>query len=311
MANNTSSILVIGDIMLDIFSYGEVKRLNPEWPNPLLHITHETYKLWWAANVAANIKSLHTPCTLVGHIGNDIHGNHLLEAMHKEGIVYANIEHTTPTIVKQRFIESTYHQQMIRVDFEEISPLSATHMHETLWKIVHDRDYHFMIISDYNKGVISQETFQTIQQFAQMHNIKILVDAKPAQYSFLKDVFLMKPNFKEFCEIIGKNIENTNTEIETYALPLVQEKKTNLVITRWAKGATLITSTGKVSHFTTEARQVFDVTGAWDTFIATVTVALNMGKSLEEAVILWNRASGIVVGKTGTETVWYDEIFAS
>lgn len=308
--NNFPPILVIGDIMLDIFSYGEVRRLNPEWPNPLINITHETKKLGGAANVAANITWLRTSCHLIGCIGNDVHGQITQSLLQEHNITFLPIPSDIPTIVKQRFIESTYHQQMIRADYEQLSPINAQQATEIIYQTIMENDYKIIILSDYNKWMLTPEIFSHISRLAKQKNIKVLVDAKPKNYHFIKDVFLIKPNFKEFSELIWAEIHNTDHDIEKHGIPLAREKQSNMIITRWSQWATLITQSGDILHIPTQAKQIFDVTGAGDTFIATVAMALNNGKTLTEAIKLGNTASGIIVGKIGTEIISYDELFS-
>lgn len=304
-----SKILVIGDVMLDIFSYGEVRRLNPEWPNPLLNITHEENKLGGAGNVAANIASLSGNCHLIGTIGNDIFGKKMNELFAVFNITYHNIDTDIPTIVKHRFIESTYHQQMIRVDYENIHSIESDLVFKKILPILEDNDFEIIVISDYNKWLVSEAIFEKIWTIAMKKNIKILIDSKPKNYTYIHDVFLMKPNFKEFCEYIGENMENTDENIEKYGTLLAQQKSSNIVVTRGSKWASLITLEWKVVHLTTEAKQVFDVTGAGDTFIATIASALSQGFFLEESIKFGNKASGIIVGKTGTEIIHFNEVF--
>ncbi|MDD4151664.1 MAG: PfkB family carbohydrate kinase [Candidatus Gracilibacteria bacterium] len=303
-----SKVLVIGDVMLDKFSYGEVKRLNPEGPNPLLNIIKEDFKLGGAANVAANISSLNGNCDLLGTIGNDLNGETFKNLLKENNINFFNLNSNFKTITKQRFIENTYNQQMLRVDYEEKINLGKNDI-EKIINQIKSNNYEIIIISDYNKGVFNEELFKQIQIISKDKNIKILIDSKPNHYSFIEDVFLLKPNFKEFSEIIGVNIDNTDENIENYGLNLAKNKKSNLVITRGSNGASLIELNGKITHLKTEARQVYDVTGAGDTFISAIASGLLTGYSLENSIILGNKASGIVVGKLGTEKVTKKELF--
>lgn len=309
MNHNISPILVIGDVMLDIFSYGEVRRLNPESPNPLINITHETKKLGGAANVAANITGLKAPCHLVGCIGDDIHGHAIQSLLSDSNITFHNIPSKISTIVKQRFIESTYHQQMLRADYEEFPCLDISTARASIQKIIEKHHVQIIILSDYNKWILTPELFKNISTTAKKKNIKILVDAKPKNYHFIEDVFLIKPNFKEFSELIHCPIHNIDTDIEFHGIQLSHKKQSNIVITRWSKWATFISTSGEVLHIPTQAKQIFDVTGAGDTFIATVATALNMWIPLMEAIQLGNTASGIIVGKIGTEVIHYEDIF--
>lgn len=294
-------ILVYGDVMLDKFTYGEVRRLNPEGPNPLLNVVREEYKLWWAANVAVNISSLSGNCTLVGALWNDLNSKYFLDIAAGEQVQFLNICPRFQTITKQRFIDNTYHQQLLRVDYEDITLLNEEE-ENILIELINSWDFSCLLISDYNKWIFSERIFQKIQSKV-IKNIKIFIDAKPKHYHFLRDVFLLKPNFKEFCEIIWKNIENTDENIEKYGLPLAHERNSNLIITRWSKWATLIELNEKITHIKTDAKQVFDVTGAGDTFISTVVYFYSLWHSLLESVEYGNKASWVVVGKIWTEKI--------
>ncbi len=301
------NILVIGDVMLDIFSYGDVRRLNPEAPAPLLNITHEEYKLWWSANVAANIASLQWHVDMIGIIWEDAYGKTFQDLCQQYHIDTHFIFGTYPTITKQRFIENTYEQQLLRVDYENIYPKNVWYNQQILESL---RKIHpeYIVISDYNKWVINDELLQDIKSFAHEHDIKILADIKPLNAKLFAGVYLLKPNFKEFCEIIGQKIENTLEDIVHHGTLLVQEMWSNLVVTRWSKWAILIRTDGTSLSIPTQAQQVFDVTWAWDTFISTIAWALASGYSLDDAIILGNKASGVVVGKVWTAIITLPEL---
>lgn len=301
------SIVVLWDIMLDKFSYWQVKRLNPESPCPLLHIENEEYKLGGAANVSANIKSLGQDNALIGCIGKDIAWNMFIQECHHTGITFTPVYTHFPTIMKQRFIEKTYHQQMLRVDYEEPIVLSDDQK-KSVMEVIQSLKPKFLVISDYIKWTIDADLVERLVKYADENAISILVDSKPKHMVMFTGVYLIKPNFKEFCEAIGKQIPNEDADVEREARIFTETYKTNLVVTRWNRGATLVTKEWTVKHFHTEAKQVFDVTGAGDTFIAALTVGLAEGKSLEDAVVLGNKASGVAVWKVWTSTVSKDEL---
>jgi len=305
-------ILVIWDIMLDKYTFGEVKRLNPEGPNPLLNVIKEEYRLGWSANVAANISSLAEKCDLVWLVWKDDNKNILKKISNNKNIDLFDIElENFKTIVKQRFIENTYHQQLLRVDYEE--KLNKKYEKEILEKIIsilEKNKYKIIVISDYNKWIIFEDLVKYLKDFSSKNDIKVLVDAKPYNYKFFAWVFLLKPNFKEFCEMIWKEIENKDSEIEKYWLDFVKKMNINLVITRWSKWASLITKSWEYFHLETKAKKVFDVSWAWDTFIATIAYALNNWYSLKDAIILANKASSIIVWKVGTAIIDKKELFS-
>ncbi len=297
-----SKILVIGDVMLDIFSYGDVKRLNPESPAPLLNITNEKYKLWGSANVAANIASLNGSVDMIGIIGNDNYGKLFQNMCYDCGITPYFVVGSYPTITKQRFIENTYEQQLLRVDHENVYKKNVEY-NKKIIDFIKETHPEYIVISDYNKWIINDDLIIDIKSFAQKNKIRILADIKPFNAKLFSWVYLLKPNFKEFCEIIGQKIDNTEEQIVKRWSIFVQEMWANLVVTRWSKWAILMRTDGSSLSIPTEAQQVFDVTGAGDTFIATIAWALASWYDLDKAIIFWNKASGVVVGKVGTAVV--------
>ena len=299
-------IAVLWDSMLDKFRYGSVERLNPESPNPLLNIESEEEKLWWAANVAANISSLNWDTDLISIYWQDDNGKKLEELCSNYGINIHGIFTWDPTISKTRFIETTYNQQLLRVDREKISKLTEE-MNDKIINIINKISPDRLVISDYNKWIISEDLIQKVKNNFDLD--KILVDAKPANYKLFKWCYLIKPNFKEFCGMIWEeHLEDTNKNIEKYGKDLWNKMWSNIVITRWANWVTLITKEWKITHISTEAQKVYDVTGAWDTFIAWLTIWLSQWLSLEDAMKLWNKASGVVVWKVWTAIITKEEI---
>lgn len=308
-------ILVIWDLMIDKYSFWQVKRLNPESPAPLINIDSEEYRLWWAGNVAANIASLNGNCDIVWLVWKDENAN-LIEKLFKEknvNLTWIKLDNFQ-TIVKQRIVETTYNQQLLRIDYENLKEISEGDIKRFLEDIVNfinNKDYLIIVISDYNKWLINEWLVEKVKEVAKEKNIKLLADAKPKNYEFFKDFYLIKPNFKEFCSMIWKEIENEDSQIEKYWIEFVKKMNTNLVITRWVKWASLITKEEKYYHLETEAKKVFDVSWAWDTFIATIAYALNEWYSLINAVKLANKASWIVVWKVGTAIIEKSELFGN
>ena len=159
-----------------------------------------------------------------------------------------------------------------------------------------------------NKWIINDDLILDIKSFAQENNIRILADIKPFNAKLFSWVYLLKPNFKEFCEIIGQKIDNTEEQIVAHWSLFVQEMWSNLVVTRWSKWAILIRTDWSSLSIPTQAQQVFDVTGAGDTFIATIAWALASGYDLDSAIVFGNTASGVVVGKVGTAVITKKEL---
>lgn len=297
-------IAVLWDVMLDKFTFWNVNRLNPESPAQLMNVQSEEFRLWWAANVAANIASLDSWITLIWLIWDDYHGKQFKILCDNLNINFVNIKNNYSTITKQRFIENTYRQQLLRVDYEEKMSLDSNQIKQIINLLI-DLKIELLIISDYNKWLVNKELIDNIFELW----IKILVDCKPVNIYLFKWTYLIKPNFKEFQQIMLWKIENTDEDIELHWKEFVNQYNTNLIVTRWSKGATLITKDLVVYHLHTEAQQVFDVTWAWDTFLAAISYALSKWNNLVNAVQLWNKASWIVVGKVGTAVVSKEELW--
>lgn len=308
-----SNIVVFWDLMLDKFTYWEVKRLNPEWPNPLLNVLKEEYKLWWAANVAANLSSLNWEVNLVWILWKDSNWSidqnwsFFKSICELENIEVNSILNISPTITKQRFIEFTYHQQMLRVDYENKFLLDYKD-EDFLVKTIIELNPEILIISDYNKGTITGNIIKKVTKGINVKT-KILVDSKPNNINLFKWTYLIKPNFKEFCQMIWKEIENEDEIIGKHWIDFVKYYSTNLVVTRWNKWATLVTKDFEVVHIPTEAQQVFDVTWAWDTFISTIAYWLSIWYSLIDSIKLGNKASWIVIWKVWTSLITKQELW--
>lgn len=304
-----SEIVVIWDIMLDKYSYGSVNRLNPEWPNPLLNIYHEEYKLWGAANVAANLSSLNGLVELVGVLWQDEYGEKFQSLCNENNIHLTPIFVGVPTITKQRFMETTYQQQLLRVDYEEKYHM-AYKDNEKIIALLRQAHPQYIVFSDYNKWIINKHLIEEVKMYAQENNAKIFVDTKPNNLKFFEWVYLLKPNLKEFRQMIGnEELPNTDQALQEYGTQFIHQYNLNLVITRWNKGAVLITQDGQFYSLPTKAKQVFDVTGAGDTFLAAIVYALSQWSDLKSAVELGNKASWIVVWKLGTATVTSEELY--
>lgn len=304
-----SKITVIGDSMLDEYIYGNTDRKNPESPMPLLNVEKEETKLGGASNVAHNIASLNWWVDLISMIGDDANGRKFTDLCKEAKINLIPLLFEAPTIAKKRFLDSQYKQQLLRVDYERKFPITSEFIKE-IEAILASSKPDYILISDYAKGIVQPELIASLKHISSLQWTKILVDTKPQNISLFEWVYLIKPNFKEFCEMMGKKwIENTDENIETLGKIFTKRYVTNLVVTRGNKWSSLITIDGNVHHVRpTEERKVFDVTGAGDTFIATLAYALDGWYSLQEAVKLANTASGIVVEKVGTATITKEEL---
>ena len=297
---------VLGDVMIDKYTYGVVERINPEAPVPIINVVTEKITLGGSGNVAKNIASLREKVTLFSVCNEkDPFGKQVINLCKKKNISFYFVTDGRPTIVKHRFIALGYNQQLLRVDYEKKHALPFK-ISKNLINKVTKAHLKVLIISDYNKGLITKELMEEIKK---RFKGKILVDPKPNNIQFYKGVFLIKPNLKEASLIVGRKLKNENKDIEKAGLEIMREYHTNVAITRGSKGSTLITTNEKIYHIPTEVAKVHDVSGAGDTYISTLGYALSKKHDLLEAVKLANKASSIVVGKLGTATVSLNELF--
>lgn len=304
-----SKIVVIWDAMLDEYIYGNTDRKNPESPMPLLNVEKEEIKLWWASNVAHNIASLDGWVNLICLIWDDENWKVFSDLCNKENINLLSLLMNSPTIAKKRFLDSQYKQQLLRVDYEKKEKISEENISKAE-KILEEIRPDYILISDYNKWIITDRMMNMVKSFSEIVWCNILADIKPQNLDLFKWIFLIKPNFKEFCEMMGIQwIENNDENVSKYWIKFVKELWTNLVVTRGWKWSTLITKDLKVFHISSEERKVFDVTWAWDTYIATLTYALSKWYELTEAVKLANTASWIVVWKVWTASISKEELW--
>ena len=220
-----SRIVVIWDAMLDIYVFGNTDRKNPESPMPLLKVEKQEIRLWWASNVAHNIANLDWSVELIPLLWDDANGKLFNKICEEKNIKVHWLIMEAPTITKTRYLDSQYKQQLLRVDYEEKKKITNSQIDE-LEKILKDNKPEIILISDYDKWIITPKCVDTIKKYAKENNAKILVDIKPQNLELFYDVFLVKPNFKEFCEMIWIQwIENTNENIETYWLEFVKKYK--------------------------------------------------------------------------------------
>jgi len=301
-------ILVLGEVMLDKYTYGKVERINPEAPVPIINVVTKKYAIGGAGNVANNIASLNHPVCLISSANlNDEFGKKITEICENNNIECKFISDGRPTILKHRFVALGYNQQLLRADYEEKNPFSDEYIDELIQNFKNLKDNsNVLIISDYNKGLLNQNLVTKIKK---EFNGKILVDPKPENIELYTNVYVIKPNLSEASKILGREIQNENGSVETAGLELVKKYNSNIVITRSEKGVSVFTKDGKVEHICTKVKDIHDVSGAGDTFIATLSYAVDKGYDLIDAVKLANKASSIVVSKSGTATITLEELF--
>lgn len=298
-----SRILVIGDCMLDTFIAGDVKRISPEAPVPVVNYKEETNHPGGAANVAYNIATLGGNVSLFGKIGDDTPGEMILRDLHTAGVGtdLLHRDKTSSTIQKTRILAGGQH--IIRIDKETISSLPVTTEKELLKKVLPKiKTFSAIVFSDYAKGFLTKRIVSSITQEAKKCSLPVVVDAKPSNVHLFKDVTVIKPNHKELTAMTGQG------NVTKGVLLLQKKVRGAVLVTLGSSGMYLRTQEGKELTIPTEAKEVFDVSGAGDTVCATLALALSTKMSLEGSAKLANTAAGIVVGKLGTATVTMEEL---
>jgi rfaE bifunctional protein kinase chain/domain len=295
-------LLVVGDVMLDRYWFGDTHRISPEAPVPVVQVGKVDERLGGAANVARNVVALGGHATILGVIGDDEPGQRVTQLLTASGVdSQLEVDSKVPTIVKLRVIARQ--QQLIRLDFEEPpSDKALARKLERFEKSLADADV--VVLSDYGKGALDQVTLMVEQARAQ--NKMILVDPKGEDYEKYRGATVLTPNRSELRQVVGR--WSSEEDLTKKAQDLRRSLNLQaLLLTRSEEGMSLFTDAG-VSHVKAQAREVFDVSGAGDTVIATLAVALAAKWPLEKAMALANRAGGIVVGKLGTATVTSEEL---
>ena len=299
-----AKVLVVGDVMLDRYWYGAVDRISPEAPVPVVRITREENRLGGCANVAFNAVSVGAQASLLSVVGDDEASHLLQDLIAKSGITpYFGRDAQLKTTVKLRVIGRQ--QQLLRVDFEN-TPQNEVLSSQTQQFMQLLPDHPVVLFSDYGKGGLAHVTDMIAA--ARKANKAVLIDPKGSDFSRYAGATCITPNRAELQQVVGG--WNSEEELSTKAHNLRNELQLDAVLlTRSEEGMTLFDAQG-VTHIAAPAREVFDVTGAGDTVIATLAALVAAGMSLREAMPWANRAGGMVVGKFGTATVSYEELFA-
>ncbi|MEZ5358756.1 MAG: D-glycero-beta-D-manno-heptose-7-phosphate kinase [Candidatus Zixiibacteriota bacterium] len=302
-------IAVIGDVMLDEYLWGQVDRISPEAPVPVVNIKRESATPGGAANVAANIVGLGDNPLLIGVVGNDNSASLLDWLLREQGIPTEGLIYDIqrPTTVKTRIV--AHNQQVVRADREQKGDISHE-MEQQVMAFLHDRKHSLkgMIISDYGKGVITASLLEQLITFSLAHNIFIAVDPKDDNFPRYKKVSLITPNHHEAGRAYGKTIEDEESLLEVGNGLMKQLEPRSILITRGEKGMALFQKNKDVKLIPTVAKTVFDVTGAGDTVIASFVSAMAAGATLEEATMLSNQAAGVVVGEVGTAVITKEKL---
>ena len=299
-----ASVLVIGDLILDHYIWGRVSRISPEAPVPVVHVDSESVRLGGAANVFNNVLALGGKADLCGVIGSDEAGRILLKELggkrsNRGGVV---IDQDRPTIKKSRVI--AHNQQIVRYDIErkgELKPL----LQKRILRYVESRlrELTCLVVSDYAKGVVTAGLMAELVRLAALRKLPIIVDPKVEHFGFYKGVTLITPNHLEATQAAGLHGDGDQTIQEAGEIIRQRLGCQSVLVTRGEKGMSLFEKEGASWHIPTQARQVYDVTGAGDTVVSTLALALSTGASMRDAATLANQAAGIVVGMVGTATV--------
>ena len=304
-------VLVIGDVMIDRYCFGEVTRISPEAPVPINRVTKVKETLGGAANVAHNLALLGCQTSIIAQIGNDNNGDIFIDKLNSCGIDGKKILRTDkPTTAKVRIVSG--HQQMLRLDFEDTTPLDDYDEEKFLANVFEGVEgVDAVILSDYGKGVCTEKICREIIAHCRRLNKIVTVDPKGDDWTKYRGANFITPNLKEFNAILPKKISNDDDEIEKSARQVIDKFKFGgIVVTRSAEGLTLIDGE-KIFHVRAHAQEVFDVSGAGDTVIAVFTLALAGGIDSAAAAYLANVAAGVVVAKVGTYAVNRDELLKS
>ncbi|MBI5383814.1 MAG: D-glycero-beta-D-manno-heptose-7-phosphate kinase [Verrucomicrobia bacterium] len=318
-ASAKARVLVVGDVMLDQFVWGKVSRISPEAPVPVVEFDRENYMPGGAANVARNLAALHARTELFGVVGHDTAANQLRELLGQQqvncgGVIAEAARHTS---TKTRIV--AHQQQVVRVDREsrhEIKPHTTSRLLAELEKRVRQADA--VIVGDYGKGVVTQSLLDGLKRLCRERGVWLSLDPKPIHRLALGGLSLLTPNRKEAFELAGLPDDTRQADPlrDTALMKAAEGLLTKLqpalmLITLGELGMLLCRRHEKPFHIPTVAQEVFDVSGAGDTVIATFTLAIAAGASPVEAALFANQAAGIVVGKVGTATVTPEELMAS
>jgi rfaE bifunctional protein kinase chain/domain len=318
-AGKRRRVLVIGDVLLDQFIWGGVRRISPEAPVPVVDFQRESFMAGGAANVARNLTALGTEARLFGVVGTDSAAGHLAEILKHDGVNCAGLVSVDdrPTGLKTRVI--AHQQHVVRIDRERRAPLSAEasgRLMDAIVKALPGADA--VVVGDYAKGVVNQDLLDLLKKECRARAVWLSEDPKPSNGLDLAGLSLITPNRKEAFELAGRDeeghSENPLTDrplLEVAGCLLEKLGPAVLLITLGSQGMLLCQRRRKPYWIPTMAQEVFDVSGAGDTVIASFTLAVVAGASPIEAAIFSNHAAGVVVGKVGTATVTPSELLES
>ena len=301
-------ILVIGEVMLDIYFLGEVSRISPEAPVPVFKKVDERYVLGGAANVAANLAAAGQKVSILSLVGEDEYGNKLRELFTQKGIDKSLIQASNrPTITKTRFLAEN-NQQMLRMDVEEVREISEELCQELLAQLERIIDeFDLIVLSDYLKGLLSYNFTQGVIRIAKKYGIRVLVDVKGSDYNKYKGAFLLKPNLKELSDLTQMPVSNKESIVRA-ANHLLKDSECEYILTTCGAKGMILVGKNVMHDIATVGKAVYDVTGAGDTTIAYLAAGLANDMEIKDAIEMSNYAAGIQVGKVGTSSVYIQEV---
>ncbi len=305
-----AKVLVAGDLMLDRYHFGSVSRISPEAPVPVVNVKRTTQTLGGSGNVVNNIAHLGADAVMMGVWGDDSDAVILKGMMENIKIECDMLVTDAPTTTKLRVIGEK--QQIVRLDFEEITPITREQAGDVSARVKeHIKSCGAVVISDYGKGFCTLDVCEEIIRLAEHQGIPVIVDPKGSDWRKYSGATTVTPNVKELAEAVGRYVPNEDEAVVLAAREIIDRVRLKyLVVTRSEKGITVVDSSDYM-HFPTEAQEVFDVSGAGDTVVASLALGLAKGFSLKDAVTVANRAAGIVVGKIGTAPVLLSELNGS
>lgn len=302
-------ILVFGDIMLDKYVIGNVNRISPEAPVAVVAENETRYVLGGAANVANNISALGGEVSLASLVGKDENGKQLTELLGANNIdeTFLRCPDRYKTICKERIVAKN--QQIVRVDYNDNQMTEEEQLKDVVDLCVKRvAAFDVVVISDYGKGVCTEFVCQNVIAACNGNNIPVIVDPKGVEWGKYKGATVITPNIKELSHYLNREVNNDDCCVENALLSAYSELGiTNLLVTRSEKGMTCLDETGNILHLRSEAREVYDVSGAGDTVVAALAVFYN-DDDLKKAIYMANVAAGITVGKFGTSVVKYNEV---
>lgn len=303
-------VLIIGDVMLDRYHFGTVSRISPEAPVPVVNVKKMTQTLGGAGNVANNISHLNAGAVIVGSCGRDTDAHTLKMMLDDIKTSYSFIETDSPTTTKMRVIGDK--QQIVRLDFEEVTPLRGELASKTVKAVESElAKCCAVVISDYGKGVCTFEVCEETIRLASNLGLPVIVDPKGNDWRKYAGATTITPNVKELSEAVGRYVENSDEDVVLAARDIIERTRVEyLIVTRSEKGISIVWKNEHL-HIPTEAREVFDVSGAGDTVVASLALCLGKGFEISEAVKVANKAAGIVVSKIGTAPVLLSELNSS